>query len=178
MGCGGSKTRDELIKEEIDQDKEKYPMLNYEIIKEALNKHNECRVKHKAPKLIHNNELSKRAQEFANTIAMKNTLQHSDCKWDNKQVGENLAWCSGTVMTGEFMTKMWYDEIKDYDYNNPTFTSNAGHFTQLIWKDSQEIGIGIAKCSEDGSWYAVANYYPAGNVLQRFKENVLPLADK
>ena len=26
----------------------------------------------------------------------------------------------------------WYDEIKDYNFNNPQFGHNTGHFTQVI----------------------------------------------
>ena len=56
----------------------------------------------------------------------------------------------------------WYDEIKDYSYSKATFIPGTGHFTQVVWKDSKEVGFGVAQAS-DGSFYAVANYFPAGN---------------
>ena len=48
-----------------------------------------------------------------------------------------------------------------------------GHFTQLVWKGSREVGIGRAQ-SRDGKWFVVANFFPAGNFVGRNAENVLP----
>ncbi len=45
-----------------------------------------------------------------------------------------------------------------------------------MWKSSQEFGIGRAQ-AKDGKWLVVANYYPAGNFMGRYKENVLPPRD-
>lgn len=43
----------------------------------------------------------------------------------------------------------WYNEIKNYDFKNPGKKdpngSKIGHFTQLVWKDSVYLGVGIAK---------------------------------
>jgi len=50
----------------------------------------------------------------------------------------------------------------------------AGHFTQVIWKESREIGIGRAVGDDGQSVYVVCNYLPAGNCIARYKENVFP----
>ena len=72
---------------------------------------------------------------------------------------------------------MWYEEIKDYNFGNPGFSSGTGHFTQVIWVGSQEVG--VAKASNaNGTQFVVARYYPAGNVLGRFPENVQPKGSK
>lgn len=47
----------------------------------------------------------------------------------------------------------------------------AGHFSQVVWKSSEEMGVGLAK--NDHMCIVVANYSPAGNVIGRHKENVL-----
>jgi len=51
-----------------------------------------------------------------------------------------------------------------------------GHFTQVVWKGSRDVGIGRAQ-SRDGKWFVVANFYPAGNFIGRNAENVLPTRD-
>lgn len=64
-----------------------------------------------------------------------------------------------------------YNEIKDYSYNNPTFSGSTGHFTQVVWKNCSEIGIGVA--NRNGTTYVVCNYNPHGNVMGQFAQNVL-----
>lgn len=51
---------------------------------------------------------------------------------------------------------------------------NTGHFTQVVWKETKEFGIGYAK-NNLGFEYITANYFPAGNYLGHFTFNVKPL---
>ena len=59
-------------------------------------------------------------------------FEHAD---DLDGIGENLAsgWNTSETIVDEAKrsTKGWYDEIKDYDYDNPGFASETGHFTQV-----------------------------------------------
>ena len=73
---------------------------------------------------------------------------------------------------GKEMTQSWYDECKKYDYYNPSYQSGTGHFTQVVWKDSQEVGFAQAKGPSMN--YAVAMYYPPGNYVNNFNRNVFP----
>ncbi len=77
----------------------------------------------------------------------------------------------GQELTGRKATEMWYDEIKDYDFKKPGFSSKTGHFTQVVWVDSVELGVGKAT-SSNGMQFVVARYSPPGNILGRFPENV------
>lgn len=65
--------------------------LQAKFITEALDAHNECRRKHSTPNLTHNPELSKIAQAWANTIASRNSMQHSKSEFNNEKLGENIA---------------------------------------------------------------------------------------
>lgn len=47
-------------------------------------------------------------------------------------------------------------------------------FTQMVWKDSLELGVGFVPTKEPGNGIIVCFYYPAGNVKGKFLENVLP----
>lgn len=59
--------------------------------------------------------------------------------------GENLFVATNFQPTAEEVVKGWYSEIFAYNYKQPGFHTNTGNFTQLIWKKSMEIGVGISK---------------------------------
>jgi uncharacterized protein YkwD len=131
-----------------------------------LQKHNQLRAKHHAPPLVLSSWLSQRAQNWADHLAGVQKLQHSDCMVNGKRVGENIYWTSGTANGGE-ATKRWYDEVKSYNYSNGEGTwPKCGHFTQVAWKYSKEVGFGYR------NGYVVANYYPPGNLNGHYQDNV------
>ena len=71
------------------------------------------------------------------------------------------------------MTDAWYNEGEKYDYQNRrSYQSGTGHFTQIVWKNSTEVGFAQAEGSSMN--FAVAMYYPAGNFLGEYADNVLP----
>lgn len=71
------------------------------------------------------------------------------------------------------MTESWYNECKQYDYRaRHLYQSQTGHFTQVVWKNSQEVG--FARAHGSSMNFAVAMYYPAGNFLGEYEKNVFP----
>ena len=70
-------------------------------------------------------------------------------------------------------SEKWYNEINDpgYDFSNPGWSSGIGHFTQVVWVKSTELGMGHAS-TPDGSVFTVARYAPAGNFMGQFADNV------
>lgn len=90
-----------------------------------------------------------------------------------QRYGENIFTCRGYDPTGEQVTLAWYDEIKDYDFDKAQFTPDTGHFTAIVWCNTQRLGIGMARSSITGQLYVVANYDPPGNVQGQFADNVL-----
>lgn len=135
-------------------------------IQEWLQAHNSYRTLHGVGPVTWSETVAANAQTYANTCPSS----HSTGSW----YGENLAFASYN-MGASAVVKMWYDEEPDYDYNNPGFSSGIGHFTQVVWKGTTEIGCGfVTGCS--GSWANVwvCQYNPQGNVLGQFAENVFP----
>jgi hypothetical protein len=82
--------------------------------------------------------------------------------------GENLAqgYASPTLAIDG-----WANEESEYDYEKRKFSTGAGHFTQLVWKNTTAVGCGAADCDEKG-WLLVCEYNPMGNVIGAFGGNV------
>lgn len=121
--------------------------------------------------------------DCARYYANKGDIDHK-CPY-KARAGENLYWTSATDTGEEFDVNdaitLWYNEIKDYDFNRNDAKKgkefkDIGHFTQLVWNGTKKLGIGIAKVAK--GTYVVALYDPHGNINfpKLNKENVLPLA--
>uniref|UniRef100_A0A671Q496 SCP domain-containing protein n=1 Tax=Sinocyclocheilus anshuiensis TaxID=1608454 RepID=A0A671Q496_9TELE len=115
-----------------------------------LQTHNAYRKQHGALPLTINKNLCRTAQAWAEHLLSIRTLKHS-----NKDYGENLyyAWSSATKKL-------------------------TGHFTQVVWKDTKEVGVGLA--TDGNTTFVVGQYLPAGNITNAgyFEENVLPAGAK
>lgn len=49
----------------------------------------------------------------------------------------------------------------------------AACFSQLIWKDTKEVGFGVVE--NEGIFYFVAEYFPSGNIPGEYGKNVFQL---
>ncbi|CAF0873507.1 unnamed protein product [Adineta ricciae] len=155
---------------------EEVPLSTYR--QQALDKHNEYRSKHCVPSLQLDPQLNDIAQQYAEKLAATDTFAHSGNTFNGQWMGENLYMygSSGSVLTGtgDAPVTSWYNEIADYNWNKPGFSMATGHFTQLIWKATTNVGIGRA-VSNSNQLYVVANYFPGGNMEGDFEANVPPL---
>ena len=59
--------------------------------KDFLDAHNRYRSLHQVGAVKYNDKLNRLAQRWADNLAAKDAFQHSDCKFDNTRVGENIA---------------------------------------------------------------------------------------
>ncbi|XP_035228331.1 Golgi-associated plant pathogenesis-related protein 1-like isoform X3 [Stegodyphus dumicola] len=140
----------------------------------TFNAHNNYRTMHGCPPLIMSEELSSAAQTWAERIAEKGFLQYSE----NPGVGENICLIDldQASKTGEQIVNDWYKEIHNYNYNKPGWKRGAYHFSQLLWKSTTEIGVGVARIPGQNKAFVVVNYRPGGNnnMPGEFERNVLP----
>ena len=146
--------------------------------KEIVDRHNEYRKKHAASSLTVLKDLSTLCQHTVYNCKKIGGLQHGGLTMDDGTiVGQNLYLTSGMTDGGSVVDN-WYSEIRYYDYDNvDKGTIMAGHFTQVVWKSTKQIGCAIAF----GPWkdfslssYIGCNYLPAGNVLGQYAKNVSP----
>ncbi|CAG9816159.1 unnamed protein product [Phaedon cochleariae] len=150
--------------------KKKNPKMEFQ--NECLKAHNEYRKKHGVPPLKLNRDMCKVSQDWANNLIRKGILQHSN----NQDYGENLFCVQSSntnfMIDGKEAVDNWYEEIKCHKFGVEPNSLSSGHFTQVVWKDSRELGVAYAKSG--GKILVVANYYPPGNIIGHFADNVLP----
>ena len=72
--------------------------------------------------------------------------------------------------------KFRYNEVCNpgYTFGQESGSPGTGHFTQVVWKESLELGIGKADVNENGNkcTYIVGRYRPAGNMIGDYAKNV------
>merc|ERR1711865_950023 len=144
-----------------------------ELRADTLRLHNELRAKHNAAPLTWSAECAQFAQQQADQCQAQNTLAHGCMDGPSGRHGQNAYGGDGAVYGDPDViaaTQMFYDEIKDYDFGSAEFNMKTGHFTQLVWKATTSVGVGIS------GGYAVFNYFPAGNATGCFQDNVSPAA--
>ncbi|XP_075243947.1 ancylostoma secreted protein-like [Convolutriloba macropyga] len=90
--------------------------------------------------------------------------------------GENLYMITGSSYSdsdlGDKASSSWYSEIEDYEYpSDPAQTfdlcvdfEDVGHFTQMMWSATTEVGCGFGKCSSQDTFMVTCQYKPAGNM--------------
>ena len=182
----------------------------------ALHWHNMDREMHQnTADLAEDPNLDTKAQAYANTVATKQmqtntkgfapdpdasdpdvSLQINVNSYQNQVSGAGLQTATDCSNIGTASVASLYSEIQYYNFNTGPTNFNqfiqTGHFTQMVWKSSTTLGMGLSwwkypDSNNAGSFvnnYLVIYYYsPAGNNLQgcsgfpcnNFPTNVQPV---
>ena len=144
--------------------------------KDLLNRHNLYRSKHQAPNLQRLSSLESIAQSYSRKLVSLGYLVHSSNTLNGQYIGENLYMGYNAGYLGTSPVDSWYEEISKYSFAKSDYIKGTGHFTQVVWKNSKQLGCGVA-CGSNDYCYVTCNYYPGGNYLGEFRENVLPLSE-
>ncbi|AOW03763.1 uncharacterized protein YALI1_D10367g [Yarrowia lipolytica] len=122
---------------------------------------------------------AKRAEHGVGAFAWNETLanfasdylEKAQCNFAHSggPYGENLAM---GYPSAQAAVNGWYDEVKDYNFAQGDFSMATGHFTQMVWKGSNQLGCAKKECGGNGA-YVVCEYYPRGNIIGAFQQNVL-----
>jgi uncharacterized protein YkwD len=119
------------------------------------------------PAMTWNDDLANIAQGYAEQCKWEHNPDRSDTF--NTYVGENLFAQYGSVPSSLDVVQNWMDEQQFYDYDTNGCSGVCGHYTQVVWRESTELGCAIHLCDEvEGlSWsdvyLVVCNYAPGGN---------------
>jgi uncharacterized protein YkwD len=124
-----------------------------------LSAHNAYRSKHCTPALMWSSQLATAAQDWANGCKRDSENPKNFAHSKAKGAGENLAW--GTNLSAKGAVDLWYSEIGQYNFAAPVWSNEVGHFTQVVWRNTTQIGCAAASCAGQIFW--VCRYAPPGN---------------
>lgn len=146
------------------------------------------------PPLVWSPTVAAYAQQWATQLATNNCAapQHrSGAELQAMNYGENLAtfegggFGTGDVSTAQKAVDAWAGEVACWTYgtisgggpggtekcNSSCYmamnSDGCGHYTQIVWRKSLELGCGVATCKNgqatEDIW--ICNYAPAGNII-------------
>ncbi|KAD5317938.1 hypothetical protein R6Q59_033267 [Mikania micrantha] len=126
-----------------------------------LDAHNAARAQVSVGNMVWNTTVAAYAQSYANQRIGDCNMVHSGGPY-----GENLAEGSGTF-TGTAAVNLWVNEKTYYDYTTNTCASGhtCGHYTQVVWRNSVQLGCARVQCTNNGWWFVICSYYPPGNYI-------------
>jgi pathogenesis-related protein 1 len=109
---------------------------------------------------------------WSNELAAQARAWAERCEFNHSKtdLGENLS-ARTDMADPEVIVAAWAAEGENFDYKRNRCASGevCGHYTQVVWRDSTQIGCGMAQCGAGGpfgdtQWFLwVCNYSPAGN---------------
>jgi len=111
------------------------------------------------------------------TLASFSSLQVSSCVFGdgNGPYGVNTFATALQPPTEEEVTGGWGSEAAFYNYadNSCEAGKDCLHYTQMVWRDTVEVGCAMTRCETNSPWgnrypvwyFVVCNYNPPGNVV-------------
>lgn len=165
------------------------PISQLDLFAQAiLANHNAKRAAHNAPAMVWDTQLAAEAQAWADSAGDRiNPVAHDT---NRGFVGENLFFRTGSSTSIDQLTAQavaaWYAEIERYDFANPdsNVSNDIGHFSQVVWDTSTQLGCGASIFSQSqlsdssGMIFLVCRYRQPGNFIGQFGQHVFPVVNQ
>jgi len=130
--------------------------------------HNDIRQKNKHEKIELNDKLTQIAQKTADNFDILEESNFQIENYNNKPLGINYEKFNDDNLKIKDICEKWIMEGNKKQIKN---FSKIKHFTQIVWKNTKEIGIGYSELNNKEKILVIL-YYPAGNIFEEFNENI------
>ncbi|GAA0160444.1 defense/immunity protein [Lithospermum erythrorhizon] len=132
---------------------------------EYLDTHNKARAEVNVGPLKWSEDLAKAA-----SLQVRYQRDHKNCSFanlENSQYGGNQLFAGGSKITPTIVVESWVAEKKFYNYadNSCAQEHQCGVYTQVVWKQSLELGCAQGICTKDQTSLTICFYNPPGNVI-------------
>jgi pathogenesis-related protein 1 len=121
--------------------------------------HNAVRAAVKTRPLVWSDKLRVAAQDWAKVLITRRGLIHSK----KSKYGDNMYEMTGGKSRPKAVVKVWFSEAADYAYKTNRCRTACGHDTQVIWRDTKELGCAVAR--RGSCEVRVCEYSPPGNYV-------------
>lgn len=159
--------------------KAKKPFTQQQLFSGVLQAHNRVRAKHRLKPLKWSDKLAKYSQQWADHLG-----RGQSCKMyhrsgypphgENLYISSAIVWSEGNKevarernpVTIKNVVKAWTDEEKWYNYKSNSCQpgQQCGHYTQIVWRETTEVGCAVKFCGDQSqNW--VCSYNPPGNYV-------------
>ena len=131
--------------------------------------HNQARAAIGLEPLRWSDALAAEARTYAGALARSGRFEHSPLPRGDPTQGENLWTGTRGAYSYAEMIGHWVAERRFYrplpvpDSSNSGTFGDVGHYTQIVWRGTQEVGCAEAASRTDD--YLVCRYLPAGNIV-------------
>ncbi len=159
--------------------KTKAQLTRKQLFAGTLKAHNGVRAKHGLQPLKWSDKLADYSQQWANHLGKGNSckMYHrsgSPKHGENLYISSPVIWRVGNKevsrernrVTIEDVVKVWTDEERWYNYKNNSCQpgQQCGHYTQIVWRETTEVGCAVKYCGDQSqNW--VCSYNPPGNYV-------------
>uniref|UniRef100_A0A0X3PZ32 Peptidase inhibitor 15-A n=1 Tax=Schistocephalus solidus TaxID=70667 RepID=A0A0X3PZ32_SCHSO len=136
-----------------------------------LDYHNDVRQKVSPPAsnmqhMIYNESLEVLAQKWVDKCEFRHPPRSDE---EYRPYGQNIGASGNPREQGsiEAILKKWHQEVHNYNYTHNSCNGVCGHYTQMVWHNSYQLGCAMAKCSGMlqgmNAFFIACQYYPRGN---------------
>ena len=125
----------------------------------TLAAHNAVRARVGMAPLAWSDRLAAHSQDWADTLLERRQFAHSP----HSPYGQNLYEITGAAASAAQVVNAWAAESRDYDYSSNRCGGVCGHYTQIVWGGTKEVGCAVARGGGREVW--VCDYDPPGNIV-------------
>jgi pathogenesis-related protein 1 len=119
--------------------------------------HNAVRAQVGVAPLSWSDRLAASSQNWADTLLERRQFFHRP----NSTFGQNLFEIRGAAASPARVVEAWAAESRNYNHSSNTCRGVCGHYTQIVWSDTKEVGCAVARSASREVW--VCEYDPPGN---------------
>ncbi|TKR88509.1 hypothetical protein L596_012739 [Steinernema carpocapsae] len=133
--------------------------------RQCLDAHNALRTRYGAPNIMWSQELADLAHTWAMKLADRGRILYPELPGIGENIRLGLAeHCDGAhLTTGAEIVDEWSAEAQKFNFDKPRWNPNTQHFTQMVWRDTYEMGVSRYWNTAKNCVAIVAFYRPPGN---------------